>query len=49
MRNLQYGLLNLIMVVVFAAIYGGGLFAIIYFAVRLALRHEGERVKRLGK
>jgi hypothetical protein len=31
------------------AIYGAGIFAVIYFAVRLAMRHERERLERLGK
>jgi hypothetical protein len=47
MQGVLYGLLNLITIVIFGAIYGGGVFAIIYFAVRLALRHERDREKRL--
>lgn len=46
---MHYELLNLAMVATMVAAYGGGAFAVIYFAVRLALRHENERIKRLGK
>jgi hypothetical protein len=49
MQNLLYGLMNLMMIAAMMAIYGGGAFAVIYFAVRLALRHENERINRLGK
>ena len=36
MRLIEFGIVPLVVL----AVYGGGLFAVIYLAVRLAIRHE---------